>query len=85
MKKQAHAPGAHLAPSPTFDTLPDSGYARQAHLLTPGPLPISAATLWRHVKAGTFPALVKLSAAVTAWRVGEVRQWLASRSGVAHA
>ena len=33
-------------------------------------------TLWRRVKAGTFPKPVKLSERVTAWRVEDVRQWL---------
>jgi predicted DNA-binding transcriptional regulator AlpA len=32
--------------------------------------------LWRKVKAKTFPAPVKLSERVTAWRVGEVRAWM---------
>ncbi|MBV8037740.1 AlpA family transcriptional regulator [Roseateles sp.] len=43
-------------------------------------LPFSAATLWRKVKAGEFPAPVKLSAAVTAWRREEVEAWMAVQS-----
>jgi hypothetical protein len=65
----------------TFDELPDSGYAQQAQLPHPGPLPFSAATLWRMVNSGEFCAPVKLSASITAWRVGDVRGWLASRAG----
>lgn len=67
----------------TFDALPDSGFVRVAQLVlspdkpgVPAPLPFSAPTLWRKVKAKTFPAPLKLSERVTAWRVGEVRAWM---------
>jgi len=56
-------------------TLPTIGYVRQAQLLA-SVLPFSAATLWRKVKAQTFPAPVKLSAGITAWRVEDVRAWM---------
>lgn len=56
-------------------TLPSTGYVRQAQLLAGG-VPFSAATLWRKVKAQTFPAPVKLSAGITAWRVEDVRAWM---------
>lgn len=42
-------------------------------------VPISSATLWRKVKAGQFPAPVKLYERVTAWRVEDVRAWLESQ------
>lgn len=58
-----------------FDLLPDSGYVRQSQLI-PSVLPFSSPTLWRKVVAGKFPAPVKLSAQVTAWRVSDVRAWL---------
>lgn len=68
-----------------FDALPDSAFIRESQLVqspkrpdTPAPLPFSAPTLWRKVKAGTFPAPVKLSERVTAWNVGAVRAWIAS-------
>ena len=35
----------------------------------------SVATLWRRVKDGAFPATVKTSAGVTAWRRDEVEAW----------
>jgi predicted DNA-binding transcriptional regulator AlpA len=60
-----------------FDLLPSEGYVRQAHLIH-AVVPFSGATLWRKVKAGTFPAPVKLSERVTAWRVEDVRAWLNS-------
>lgn len=62
-----------------FDELPATGYARQSQLI-PTPVPFSSATLWRHVKAGTFPRPVKLSARVTAWRVRDVLQWLEAQA-----
>lgn len=45
-----------------------------------GIIPISSASVWRKVKEGTFPAPVKISANVTAWRVEDVRAWLASKT-----
>jgi len=63
-------------------TLPQTGYVRQPLLIgdsksgTPGVLPFSASTLWRRVRAGTFPAPVKLSARITAWKAEDIRQWL---------
>ena len=79
---------APTAPSiPSFDTLPDSAYIREAQLIQsprhpdrPAPLPFSAPTLWRKVKAGTFPKPTKLSERVTAWKVGDVRAWMAAQA-----
>ena len=62
----------------TFDELPDNGYVRQSQLI-PNPLPFSPATLWREVKAGRFPEPVKLTERCTAWRVGEIRDWMKSK------
>lgn len=45
-----------------------------------GRLPISSPTLWRWVRAGTFPAPVKLSPGVTAWRSAEIDAWEAQRA-----
>ena len=68
-----------------FDTLPDSAFIRESQLVqspkrpdSPAPLPFSAPTLWRKVKAGTFPKPHRLSERVTAWKVGDVRAWIAS-------
>ncbi|MET3135189.1 prophage regulatory protein [Oxalobacteraceae bacterium GrIS 1.11] len=55
-------------------TLPETGFLRQPQVLTF--IPISKSTLWRRVSAGTFPAPVKLSRRVTAWRVEDVRHWI---------
>ena len=74
---------------PSFDTLPDSAFIREAQLVQspkrpdrPAPLPFSAPTLWRKVKNQTFPAPVKLSERITAWRVGEVRAWMTAQAAV---
>ena len=79
---QSNSQGA--APS-IFDALPDSAFIREAQLVqspkrpsSPAPLPFSAPTLWRKVKAGTFPKPHRLSERVTAWKVGDVRAWIAS-------
>jgi prophage regulatory protein len=52
------------------------GYIRQSQLI-PHVLPFSAATLWRKVADGTFPAPVKLGARITAWEANAVREWMA--------
>jgi len=37
--------------------------------------PISPASLWRKVKAGTFPRPIKLSTGITAWRNADLLEW----------
>ncbi len=70
-----------------FDLLPDSAWLRESQLVRKGsdpastaPLPFSAPTLWRKVKAGTFPKPIKLSERVTCWNVGAVRAWMTAQS-----
>ena len=63
--------------APPNSELPSTGFLRQAQLI-PALIPFSSATLWRKVKAGTFPAPLKLSERVTAWRVEDVRTWMQS-------
>lgn len=59
--------------------LPETGYVRQSQLI-PTIIPFSSATLWRKVKAGTFPKPVKLSERVTAWDVAAIRAWMLARA-----
>jgi len=54
-------------------------YFREKQLLREF-LPFSASTLWRKVRAGTFPAPVKLGPAITAWREQDVVDWLNRQS-----
>lgn len=58
--------------------LQKNGYVRQSQLI-PHVLPFSHATLWRMVKAGKFPAPVKLSERVTAWKSSAIVEWLEAR------
>jgi predicted DNA-binding transcriptional regulator AlpA len=48
-----------------------------------GLLPASPATIWRKVKAGTFPKPVKLGDRITAWHMDDIESWLAARHEVA--
>lgn len=71
----------------TFDRLPDTAFIRAAHLVRDpkhperaNPLDISMATLWRYVADGRFPQPARLSAGMTVWHVGEVRQWIKDRT-----
>ena len=45
-----------------------------------GMLPVSAPTIWRWVKAGTFPAPVRLGPQITAWPVEAVERFLIERT-----
>jgi prophage regulatory protein len=58
-----------------FEHLPDSAYIRLRQLVGTV-LPFSSATLWRKCRRGEFPPPVRLSAGITAWRVGQIRLWL---------
>lgn len=60
----------------SFDSLPDAAMLRQVELL--GTVPFSASTLWRKVSEGSFPAPIKLGPRITAWKVSDVRAYLAS-------
>lgn len=72
----------HTAPSAipnalkNFDALPDSAHVRQP--VVQALIGCSSATVWRMVGRGTLPAPRKLSANVTAWNVGQLRQALAA-------
>ena len=45
----------------------------------PGRYPLSAATIWRWVKLGMFPAPVRLGPQVTAWKVEDLDAWDATK------
>ena len=84
----AHTQAALPVITPSvFDHLPDSALVRESQLVqspkrphSTAPLPFSAATLWRKVRSDSFPKPVRLSQRVTAWRVGDVRSWLATQA-----
>jgi predicted DNA-binding transcriptional regulator AlpA len=61
--------------------LPLAGYLRLSQIIgrpkanppVPAIIPVSASTWWAGVKSGKFPAPVKLSVNVTAWKVSDIR------------
>ena len=58
----------------TPSTLPTTGYSRLSQILPY--LPIAKSTIESWIKQGKFPAPVKLSATVTAWRNADIHDWL---------
>ncbi len=75
----AEATGSAMSrPLIDFSTLSDDAHVRLNQFL-PGIIPVSKATVWRGVADKSFPAPKKLSRNCTAWRVGDLRSWLASR------
>ena len=69
---------AHPPPksSREFDHLPDDALIRLRLLVAWNILPHSMSTTWRRVRSKQFPAPIKLSPQITAFRVGEIRRWL---------
>ena len=65
--------------------LPAEGFVRAKTLLACGAVPITRATLHRWVAAGAFPPPVKLGPGCSAWRVDDVRAWIASKNETADA
>lgn len=59
--------------------LPQTGFLREVRLLQF--LPFSHSTLWRRVRAKTFPAPVKISGRITAWRAEDIRAWIEAQGG----
>lgn len=63
-----------------FQNLPDVAYIRLKQLMLMQVLPYSATTIWRLCRNGKFPRPIKVSAGITAWRVGDIRRYLESIS-----
>jgi predicted DNA-binding transcriptional regulator AlpA len=72
--------GTPLSSTVQFDQLPDSAFIRIRQLLDWRITPFSTATLWRRIQAGQCPEPVRLSGSITAWRVKDIRAWLAAPS-----
>jgi prophage regulatory protein len=61
--------------------LPETGFLRLPQIIgdpkatppLPARIPVSKSTWWAGVKAGRYPAPVKLGPRITAWRVEDVR------------
>lgn len=56
-----------------------SAHYRMADLAQ-GVVPMSAATIYRMIKAGTFPKQFRVSTGVSAWNKGEVDAWLVAQA-----
>lgn len=82
---------SHTDPS-SFETLPDSALVREKSIIgstndlrgskqapSSSIVPVSRSTWRRMVKAGKAPAPIKLHTGISAWRVGDLREWLASQ------
>lgn len=52
-------------------SIPQTGYLRLPAVLHH--YPVSKSTWWSGVKSGRYPAAVKLSAGITAWRAEDIR------------
>jgi predicted DNA-binding transcriptional regulator AlpA len=68
-----------------FSQLPDDAFIREAQIVNSGKtaaalLQVSSSTWWRWVRAGIAPRPTKFSAGTTAWRVGDLRDFLKSVS-----
>ncbi len=66
----------HVKALSQFDALPDDAFIRLSLIIAWGLIPFSTSTLWRRVRANTFPKPIRISPQVTAWRVGDIRVWL---------
>lgn len=64
-------------PSTTFDALPDVALIQIRPLLNFRIVPYSATTIWRLCRNGKFPKPIKISPGITAWKVGDIRAYLA--------
>ena len=51
--------------------LPETGFVRLPEILKV--FPVSRATFWAKVKEGVYPKPYKLSPAITAWKVEDIR------------
>ena len=60
----------------TFESLPDMALIQVRPLVNFKVLPYSATTIWRKCRSGEFPAPIKMSSGITAWKVGDIRKYL---------
>jgi prophage regulatory protein len=71
-----HGSPVALQRTVNYSTLPDAVLIRPKQLVASGLVPFSIVSVWRKAKAGTFPAPIKVTPAITAWRLGDIREWL---------
>jgi prophage regulatory protein len=56
--------------------LPETGFVRLPNILKV--FPVSKSTWWAGVKEGRFPKPVKLSEKISAWKVEDIKELIAS-------
>ncbi len=67
-----------------MNQLPETGFLRLSQIIgnpakgIPPLIPVKKSTWWAGVKSGRFPQPVKLGPRVTAWRVEDLRTFIAS-------
>ena len=67
-----------------MNQLPETGFLRLPQIIgdpakgLPPLIPVKKSTWWQGVKTGRFPQPVKLGPRVTAWRVEDLRTFIAS-------
>ena len=61
-------------PAPEAQTLPQQGLVRLSDLMRF--VPLGRTTIYKWVKQGKFPAPMKLSPTVVAWRCEDIHAWL---------
>lgn len=44
-----------------------------------GLLPMGETTIWDKVRSGEFPAPIKLTERITAWRIEDIEAWMLSK------
>ena len=69
-----------IAESLNVKYLPPQGMSRASQLIPF--LPFGSSTLWAWSRDGRFPAPIKLSPTMTAWRNADVIEWLESHTSI---
>ena len=69
-----------IAESLNVKYLPPQGMSRASQLIPF--LPFGSSTLWAWSRDGRFPAPVKLSPTMTAWRNADVIEWLENHTSI---
>ena len=70
-------------------SLPETGYVRLSQIVGNSKavppilpiIPVSKSNWWAGVKAGLYPAPVKLGPRITVWRVEDIRAFIAGERG----
>ena len=68
----------YTKPTVAFDALPDVALIQIRPLINFKVVPYSATTIWRKCRSGEVPSPIKVSPGITAWRVGDIRDYLNS-------